>query len=149
MQEQAWDSTVFFCLFVLFCFTLIAEEKHRANYGGRCEELPSLSRWTTLLAPSRVRHPRSSRFLKFAWHRVDLQCCIGFRGTAKWFSYTYTLGHSFSFRFFFHIGYYSILNRVSSVNTIGPCWLSILYIVVGICRCQTLNFSLPPTFPLW
>ena len=29
--------------------------------------------------------------------------------------------------------------------TIGPCWLSILYIVVCICQSQTPNLSLPPS----
>ena len=27
---------------------------------------------------------------KFCWSIVDLQCCVSFRGTAKWISYTYT-----------------------------------------------------------
>ena len=29
--------------------------------------------------------------------------------------------------------------------TVGPCWLSILYIVVCICESQTPNLSLHPT----
>ena len=35
-------------------------------------------------------------FLKFYWSIVDLQCCVSFRCTAKWFSSTYTYVHSFS-----------------------------------------------------
>ena len=35
-------------------------------------------------------------FFKFYWIIVDLQCCVSFRCTAKWFSYTYTYIHSFS-----------------------------------------------------
>ena len=35
------------------------------------------------------------------WSILDLQHCVSFRCTAKWFSYTY----SFFFRFFSHIGY--------------------------------------------
>ena len=30
------------------------------------------------------------------WSIVDLKCCVSFRYTAKWFSYTYTYIHSFS-----------------------------------------------------
>ena len=34
-------------------------------------------------------------FLKnFYWSIVDLQCCVSFRYTAKWISYTYTYIHS-------------------------------------------------------
>ena len=29
-------------------------------------------------------------FIFFNWSLVDLQCCVSFRCTAKWFSYTYT-----------------------------------------------------------
>ena len=32
---------------------------------------------------------------KFYWSIVDIQCCIGFKCIAKWFSYTYTRIHSF------------------------------------------------------
>ena len=42
------------------------------------------------------------------------------------------------------IGYYKILSLVSCA-IIGPCWLSILYMVVCICLSHILN-SLPP-FP--
>ena len=31
----------------------------------------------------------------FYWSVVDLQCCVSFRCTAKWISYTYTYIHSF------------------------------------------------------
>ena len=33
--------------------------------------------------------------------------------------------------------------------TVGPCWLSILYIVVCICQFHTSNLSFLPIFPLW
>ena len=33
------------------------------------------------------------------WCMVDLQCCVSFRCTAKWFSYAYTYIHSFSISF--------------------------------------------------
>ena len=40
-------------------------------------------------------------FVLVCWSIVGLQCCISFRCTAKWFSYSYI--HSF-LRFFSHIG---------------------------------------------
>ena len=43
------------------------------------------------------------------------------------------------FSFFSSIDYYTILNVV---HTVGPCCLSILYIVVCICSSQTPNLSL-------
>ena len=46
----------------------------------------------------------------FNWNIVDLQCCVSFRWTAKWFNYAYT--HMFSFRFFSFIGYYKILSII-------------------------------------
>ena len=68
-------------------------------------------------------------FIYFNWSIIDLQC---FRCTAKWFSYTYICVYIFPFRFFSIIGYYKILNIVSLCYTVGPCWLSVLYMVVCI-----------------
>ena len=42
---------------------------------------------------------------------VDLQCCVSFRCTAKWISYTCIYIPLF-FRFFSHIGHYRVLSRV-------------------------------------
>ena len=47
-----------------------------------------------------------------------------------------------------HIGYYRILSRVPLCYIAGPCWLSILYMVVCICQSQTPNLSPPHVFPL-
>ena len=67
----------------------------------------------------------------FNWNIVDLQCCIGFRCTAQWFSYTYI------YIYFFQILFpYRLLQNIeysSLCYTVGPCWLSILYIVGCIC----------------
>ena len=43
----------------------------------------------------------------FYWSIVNLQCCVSFKCTARWFIYTYI--HAFFFRFFSIIGYYKIL----------------------------------------
>ena len=77
---------------------------------------------------------------------INLQCCVNFRCTAKWFSYTYI------YIYFFQILFpYRLLQNIeySSVcYTIGPCWLSILFIAVCTCQSQAPNLSLlPPTPP--
>ena len=53
---------------------------------------------------------------------MDLQCCIIFKCTAKWISYTYTYIHSFFFllRFFSYVGHHRVLNRVFN-KTAKPC----------------------------
>ena len=54
--------------------------------------------------------------------------------------YTHTHTHTrLFFRFFSFIGYYKLLSSLCS--TVGPCWLSILYIVVCICLSQPPNLS--------
>ena len=76
-----------------------------------------------------------SEFLKnffsfFNWSLVDIQCCVSFRCTAKWFSYNiymYIFQILFPYRLLQNIDYSSLCSRV------GPCWLSILYIVVCMC----------------
>ena len=65
----------------------------------------------------------------FNWNVVSLQCCLSFRYTAKWFSYTYiySFSDSFNYRLLQDIEYSSLC------DTVGPCCLSILYLVVCIC----------------
>ena len=66
-------------------------------------------------------------FFFIYWSIVDLQC---FRYTAKWFSYTYI-------SILFQILFYSRLLQDTEYSplclTVGPCWLSIWYIVACIC----------------
>ena len=42
----------------------------------------------------------------FSLSIVDLQCCLSFWHTAKWFSYMYTYSFSYSFPFWFLTGYW-------------------------------------------
>ena len=70
-------------------------------------------------------------FLKFIfyWSIFGLQCCVSFRRTAKWFSYTYIC---VPFQILFHYGLSWNIECCSSLcNTAGPCWLSSLYIIVA------------------
>ena len=41
------------------------------------------------------------------------------------------------------------IKQSSLCNTVGLCWLSVLYVRVCICSSKTPNLSLPPTFPCW
>ena len=63
-------------------------------------------------------------FLILYWSIVNLQCCVSFMCTAKWVHYAYL----FFFRLFSHIDYYRVHGPLC--YTVGPCWLSILHIVV-------------------
>ena len=77
------------------------------------------------------------------WSIVDLQSCVSFRCTTKWFNYTYT--HLSFFRFFSITGNYKILNIIPCA--IGPC-LPILYIVVCVPQSQSPNLPASPKFLL-
>ena len=68
-----------------------------------------------LLVSFPVDHLLKKFFLILYWHIIDLQCCMSFRCTAKWFSYAYI-----------HIGYYRTLSR-------APC--AIQYVLVGYQLC--------------
>ena len=65
----------------------------------------------------------------FNWSIVDLPCCVSFWCTAKWFSYTYI---DILFHILFHHGLLQDIEYSSLFYTVGPCRLSILYIVVCI-----------------
>ena len=64
------------------------------------------------------------------WSTVDLQCCVNFCCTAKWFSYTYI---HILFYILFHYSLSQDTEYSSIFYTVGPCCLSILYIIICIC----------------
>ena len=66
-------------------------------------------------------------FIFFNWSVVDLQCCVNFCCTANRLSYTriYIL-----FYMLFHCGLSQDIEYSSLCYTVGPCCLSLLYIVV-------------------
>ena len=65
-------------------------------------------------------------YLNFYWSIADLQCCVSFWCTAKWFSciymYIYILFH-----ILFHYGLSQDIEYSSLCYTVGHCFLSILY----------------------
>ena len=59
----------------------------------------------------------------FNWSIVDLSCCISFGYIAQWFNYIYFFQILFPYRLLQNVEYSSLF------STVGPCWLSVLYIV--------------------
>ena len=100
------------------------------NYGRnlvflvRCER-DLLNLWLSLLFGS------CSQFSVCNFIGVgDLQCCVSFRWTTKWFTYTYTNISSFSDFFLYRLLQNTEQN--SLCYTVGPYWLYILCVVVCI-----------------
>lgn len=72
--------------------------------------------------------------LYLIWEYSWLQCCVNFRCTTKWFSFTYICIYTYSLCYI-----------------VGPCWLSILlyssaYIQV---HSKLANYPSPHTVPPW
>ena len=76
---------------------------------------------------------------KFYWSIVDSHAVSNVCYTAKWFSYAYI----YSFHIPFPYGSSQDTEYGSLYYTVGPCCLSILYIIACICWSQTSNPSLP------
>ena len=61
----------------------------------------------------------------FYWRIVDLQGCVDFCCTVKWFSYTYIYTYTI-FHILFHYGLSQVFGYSSPCSPVGPCCLSIL-----------------------
>ena len=62
----------------------------------------------------------------------------------------HTYIYLFLYKFFFHLCCYRISSRVACGFVVGPCWLSILYIVVSIYMLiPNSQFIPPPQLSIW
>ena len=69
------------------------------------------------------------------WSIVNLQCCVSFRCTAQWFNYMCVcvcvcVCACVLFQILFPYGLLQSIPYSFVCYTAGPCWLSVLYIVV-------------------
>ena len=80
-------------------------------------------------------------YLFLIWSIVDLQCCISFRCIAESVTHIHV---SIIFIVFCCMGYY--IEYSSLYYTVGPCWLSILYILVSVCPSQAPTSLSPHPF---
>ena len=78
------------------------------------------------------------------WSTVDLQYCVSFRCTAKWFRHIWKK-FMYIFCIIFHYRFLQDIEYSSLFYAVNPCCLSILCTVVCICKSHTPNLSLPPS----
>ena len=74
-----------------------------------------------------------------SWSIVDLQCCVNFCCITRWLSYTHIY---ILFHILFHYGLSQDIEYSSLCYTVGPCCLSIPYVIVCIYQPQTPRPSL-------
>ena len=86
---------------------------------------------TDLLLPEDTisSFPKSS-YISACLFSVDLQCCTNYCYTAKWFSYIHK---HILLKTVFHYHLSQDVEYSFLCYTVGPCCLSILYIIVSIC----------------
>ena len=78
-------------------------------------------------------------FLYFYWSVVDLQCCVSFRCTAKWMSYTCI------HLFFSHIDHYRVLSGVPCAiqQFFSLCFMYAKPLQLCPTLCKPMDCSLP------
>ena len=124
----SWGSSIFSFLHTVF------HGSHASFHSYRqCTGVPfsPQSRWVVLFIYLFI-----FIFKKFYWCIVDLQCCVNFSYTAKWFSHTYTYTYPFSYRLSQNIEWIALCYRA------GPCWPSIPY--ARVCTRHPSSQSFPP-----
>ena len=76
------------------------------------------------------------------------QCCVSFRCTAEWFSYTFIKTCIyFFFKFFPPFMLLQNIEQHYLCCTVGPCWLYVLNATVCTCQSQSPNLSPLPNLP--
>ena len=80
----------------------------------------------------------------FYWNIVDLQCCVNLYCTKN----CSVLHTCILFHILFHYGLSHVTEYSSLYYPVGPCFLSILYILVYIANHKYLSIPPTPLFPL-
>ena len=96
---------------------------------------PSTAQWPESWDSARLWSSSAWCFLK-NWSIVNFQCCVSFSWIAKWFSYIYIFYICVWIHLFQILFPYRLLQNIecsSLCYKVGPCWISIWYIVVWIC----------------
>ena len=102
--------------------------------SGFCHTLTWISHGFTC-----VPHPVHSFF---NWSVVDFQCCVSFRHIAKWFHYMCVcVCVCIIFQILFPFSLLQNTEYSSMCYTVGPCCLSVLYIVVCVCHYLILKWT--------
>ena len=106
---------------------VLLPQSRGSNLEGTTNPVRTLSHWS--FPRVNIKLPLFFKNL-FYWTIVDLQHCVSFRCTANWFCYTYVY---ILFHILFRDGLSQDIEYSSLCGTVGPCCLSILYIIVCIC----------------
>ena len=93
------------------CAVSVSQVFHEENFPSSALWLPELQFFPIMINLQRRTNKVFFFFKEKNWTAVDLQCCVSFRNTAKWFSYICVSVYIYIL-FFSIIAYYKILNIV-------------------------------------